>query len=412
MAAPVSRRFAVALGAIVAAGVAVRVAHTLLVAPWPPGFFNDEAYYKAVAELVARGAGFVRPGEYFGQGISIPTAERPPLYSLALAGLVKLHLGGPDGMRLLGAVSGGAVIALLGLLGRRLAGDRAGLIAAGLAAAYPTLIAADGALMTESLYGMFAAAALLLMQGQLREPNVRLAALLGAVAGLAALTRGEGLILLPILLLPLLRTGPGRRAVLAALVAFAIVLTPWTIRNWSAFDRPVLVATESGQTIAGANCEAAYHGRNLGSWQVSCVRLTGDRNEAVDNNQAGRKGIEYARDHVERVPLVAAARVTRTWGLFWPGQVPEGRAKWVTYAGVAVYVLLLPLAVFGLVTLRRRRVPIWAMATPLVVVTVASLLTYGSVRFRHTAELVLVVLAAVAIDALLRRRAEPEVRPA
>jgi len=34
------------------------------------------------------------------------------------------------------------------------------------------------------------------------------------------------------------------------------------------------------------------------------------------------------------------------------------------------------------------------------------------VRFRHTAELVLVVLAAVAIDALLRRRAEPEVRPA
>jgi hypothetical protein len=52
------------------------------------------------------------------------------------------------------------------------------------------------------------------------------------------------------------------------------------------------------------------------------------------------------------------------------------------------------------------------MATPLVVVTVASLLTYGSVRFRHTAELVLVVLAAGAIDALLRRRAEPEARPA
>jgi len=70
----VSRRFAVALGAIVAAGVAVRVAHTLLVAPWPPGFFNDEAYYKAVAELVARGAGFVRPGEYFGRA----SRSRPP----------------------------------------------------------------------------------------------------------------------------------------------------------------------------------------------------------------------------------------------------------------------------------------------------------------------------------------------
>jgi hypothetical protein len=57
-------------------------------------------------------------------------------------------------------------------------------------------------------------------------------------------------------------------------------------------------------------------------------------------------------------------------------------------------------------------VPIWAVATPLVVVTAASLLTYGSVRFRHTAELVLVVLAAVAIDALLRRRSDREPRPA
>ena len=102
------------------------------------------------------------------------------------------------------------------------------------------------------------------------------------------------------------------------------------------------------------------------------MRLSGDRNEAVDNNRAARKGIEYARDHAVRVPLVLAARVTRTWGLFWPGQVPEGRAKWVTYAGVAVYVVLLPLAAFGLVTLRRRRVPVWAATAPLVVVTVAT----------------------------------------
>ena len=62
VAAPVSRRFAVALGAIVAAGVAVRVAHTLLVAPWPPGFFNDEAYYKAVAESWRAARGSCGPG--------------------------------------------------------------------------------------------------------------------------------------------------------------------------------------------------------------------------------------------------------------------------------------------------------------------------------------------------------------
>ena len=311
VAAPVSRRFAVALGAIVAAGIAVRVAHTLLVAPWPPGFFNDEAYYKAVAELVARGAGFVRPGEFFGQGISIPTAERPPLYSLALAGLVKLRLGGPDGMRLLGAVSGGAVIALLGLLGRRLAGDRAGLIAAGLAAAYPTLIAADGALMTESLYGMFAAAALLLVQGQLRDRTCGCAALLGAVGGLAALTRGEGLILLPVLLLPLLRDGagpPGGAGRGGGVRARA-----------GAVDDPQLERLRPSR--AGGDRERPDDRRGQlrghlprathGHWQVSCVRLTGDRNEAVDNNQA-RDG----RGSSTRATTRCACR-------WWPGRARD-----------------------------------------------------------------------------------------
>lgn len=398
------RGFGLWLAAIVAAGVAIRVAHTLLVAPWPPGFFNDEAYYQAVAELLARGEGFVRPGEFLGQGISIPTAERPPLYPLVLAGLVELGAGGEDPMRLLGAVTGGVTIAVLGLLGRRLAGDRAGLLAAGLAAVYPTLVAADGALMTESLYGMFAALALLLAHGLVEHPAAGRAALLGAVLGLAALARGEALLLAPLLLVAFVRRPGGLRAAALACLAFALVLTPWTIRNWSAFDRPVLVATEGGQTIAGANCEATYHGHLMGSWQVSCVRLSGHENEAVDNNEAAREGIEYALDHAERLPLVLAARVARTWGLFWPGQVPEGRADWVVYLGVGMYVLLLPLAAYGAVALRRRGVPIAVVVAPLVVVTLASLLSYGSVRFRHTAELALVVLAAVALDQLWRRR--------
>jgi 4-amino-4-deoxy-L-arabinose transferase-like glycosyltransferase len=400
------RGFGFWLGVIVAAGLAVRVGHTLLVAPWPPGFFNDEAYYKALAEIVARGEGFVRPGEFLGEGVSIPTAERPPLFPLVLAGLVKLGAGGEDAMRLVGAVTGGATIALVGLLGRRLAGERAGLLTAGLAAGYPTLIAADGALMTESLYGAFAAAALLTTQGLLDRPRVRGGVLLGALGGLAALTRGEALILVPLLLIPLLRRSEGRRAAAAACITFLVVLMPWTIRNWSAFDRPVLVATEGGQTIAGANCEQTYHGHLMGSWQVSCVRLEGLRNEALDNSNAGRQGAEYAVDHAERVPIVLAARVARTWGLFWPGQVPEGRRAWVTYIGVGMYALLLPLAVYGLVTLRGRGVGVAVVATPLVVVTVASLISYGSVRFRHTAELALVVLAGIALDRLLRRRAE------
>ena len=50
---------------------------------------------------------------------------------------------------------------LVGLLGRRAGGERLGLLAAGLCAVYPLMIAVDGALMSETLYGPLIAVALL-----------------------------------------------------------------------------------------------------------------------------------------------------------------------------------------------------------------------------------------------------------
>jgi 4-amino-4-deoxy-L-arabinose transferase-like glycosyltransferase len=398
-----TRGFGFWLGVIVAFGLAIRVAHTLLVAPWPPGLFNDELYYRALAQLVADGEGFVRPAQYLNEGLSLPTAERAPLYPATLAVLGLLGGDGPDAQRLLGALTGGGTILVLGLLGRRLAGPRAGLLAAGLAAVYPTLVAADGALMTESLYGLFAGLALLAAYRVVEAPGAGRAALLGAVAGLAALTRGEALVLLPVLLVPLLRRPGGLRAAAVVCLAFAVVLAPWTVRNWSVFDRPVLVATEGGETLAGANCDPVYYGDRIGTWSVSCIDPFGRGNEAAETNEAGRKGIRYALDHVDRLPLVGVARLARTWGLYEAFQVPEGRASWVMNLGAGLYFVLVPLAVVGFLLLRRRGVPVWIITAPVITVAIASLLTYGSVRFRHSAELSLVVLAAVTLDRIWAR---------
>ena len=202
----------------------------------------------------------------------MPTAERAPLYPLVLAGLVKLGAGGADAQRLLGAFTGAGTIAAAGLLGRRLAGERVGLLAAGLAAVYPTLVAADGALMTESLYEMLAALSLVAAYRLRDSPGAGRALVLGAIVGLAALTRGEALSSFPLLLLPLVRHPGGLRAAAMACVAFAVVLAPWTARNWIEFDRPVLVATEGGETLEGANCNPVYHGAKVGSWEHSCVQ--------------------------------------------------------------------------------------------------------------------------------------------
>jgi hypothetical protein len=71
------------------------------------------------------------------------------------------------------------------------------------------------------------------------------------------------------------------------------------------------------------------------------------------------------------------------------------------------YYLLLPFAIGGLVVMRRRRVPIFPMIAIAMSVTITVAFSFGITRYRAPVDAVLPVLAAVAIDALWRRRDRP-----
>jgi 4-amino-4-deoxy-L-arabinose transferase-like glycosyltransferase len=397
--------FRPALLGIVAVGVAIRVVYTLVESPWPPPGLDDQFYFSALPRLIADGHGFVAPFKLFFDHVTVATAEHPPLYSVVLAGPALIGLDSPDAMRLAGAVFGAGTIALVGLLGRRLAGERAGLIAAAIAAVYPTLIAADGALMSETLYGLLTAASLLAAYRLIDAPSAGRAAVLGGLVGLTALTRGEALLLLPLVLVPVLRSPAGRRASLVALVAFLVVLTPWTARNWIVFNRPVAIATNSGTAVAGANCAVTYaSGDHLGGWYPPCIKEHPGKNEAEHHAEALRDGVRYAGDHAGRLPVVLAARLGRVWSVFKPFAIPEGRSVRVQKVGVVAFFLLVPFGVAGFFLLRRRGQVTSILAAPFIIVAVTALTTYGNLRFREPAEIALVVVAGVAVDELLARR--------
>jgi hypothetical protein len=122
--------------------------------------------------------------------------------------------------------------------------------------------------------------------------------------------------------------------------------------------------------------------------------------------------MSYLRAHAGRVPVVLAARLGRLWDVFRPAQMrvyeaSEGRPARSERLGVWLYWLLLPAAAAGGWLLRRRRQPLAILLVPVAMVTLTALLTYGSTRFRFAAEPSIVVLAAVAADALLTRRRSP-----
>jgi 4-amino-4-deoxy-L-arabinose transferase-like glycosyltransferase len=384
--------FARWLAAITAGGLAARLIYTLALTPHLRGF-GDATYYHELAQLLGDGRGFVEPT--FGT----PTALHPPLFPLLLA--VPAWLGADSylAQRVVVCLIGTATIVGVGVLARHIAGARAGLLAAGLAAVSPVLVSADSAVMSETLLGLLVVLCALAAYRLRERPSLARAALLGALIGLAALTRGEALLLVVLLL-------PWRRPKLAAalVAACVLVLAPWTIRNFSAFDKPVLLSTNEGGLVAGANCPSTYRGRDIGSWDIRCVPQQGRGDESLQAERGRRAGLDYARDNAGRIPLVVLARLGRTFELLQPirqAEHAEGRATGLEVAGAVTWFLLLPLGVYGLVLLRRRGVPLAPLLAPFALAVAATVLGYGVPRFRHPADVALVVLAAVALDGLI-----------
>jgi len=393
------------LALIAAAGLAARLAYALLLVKSKP-LLGDALEFHLQANLLADGKGYIQPFLYEATGTARASADKPPLYPFLEAGVSLLGGRTWAWHQLVGCLAGTGTVAVVGLVGRRAAGPRAGLIAAGLAAAYPLLVAADGSLRSESVYALCIALVLLAALAYREAPSARGAALLGVAVAAAALTRGEALVLLVLLALPL--CGP-RRAAVAAL-ACVVVLAPWLARCWIVFDRPVLISTNVGGLLAGANCDATYHGALIGQWDFGCIPPPVHANEALEAERLRDRGLSYARHHAGRLPVVVAARLGRSFELFRPREQArqeaffEGRNLRVEQAGVACYYALVLLAAYGVVVLRRRDGPWRILMAPVALVVFVTVISYGFTRLRVAAEPALVVLAAVALDAVAARR--------
>ncbi|MEA2467905.1 MAG: hypothetical protein QOJ57_2031 [Thermoleophilaceae bacterium] len=393
------------LALIVAAGLALRLVYALVVMRGVP-VGGDGLEFHILANQLAGGDGYIQP-LVVSPG-HVATADKPPLYPLLLAIPSLLGWKTLVAHRVISCLMGAALVAGVGLLGRRVGGsERVGLIAAAIAAAYPLLVVLDGSVRSESLYAPLIAFTLLAAYRLVDRPSLGRAAVLGALIGLATLTRSEALLLgVLVLAATAWKLGAGARlrpTATAALVA-VLVITPWLARNWAEFDRPLL-STNSGSLAYGANCHAAYYSGLIGTWPCY-PRLTvaPGRDEADVSAALRHDGVAYAEDHLGRLPAVVAVRLARTLDLWSPASATRleagiGDRDLTTYrAGVVVYYLLLPLAVFGAVVVRRRRLASLAiLLAPVAVVIVVAALGYGTPRFRVPAEIPLVVLASVAV---------------
>jgi 4-amino-4-deoxy-L-arabinose transferase-like glycosyltransferase len=213
---------------------------------------GDPLWYHTVATNIAEGRGYVidwTDARLEVAGPGKPTAFWPPGYPIALGGVYKAFGVDVDAAQVFNALLGALAIPLVFLLGRTLAGDRVGLVGALICALLPEPIVASVLLISEFLFTVLFLAALVVLARRPRGSGVWAAVAFGALAGLAVLTRGQGLVLLPVaVVFWLARDGlrSGGRSLALAALAFVLVLTPWTVRNAVVMDGFVPVATSAG----------------------------------------------------------------------------------------------------------------------------------------------------------------------
>ena len=429
-------------GVIAALALAIRLATLFTVADFTPDGGDPYWYHTQANELVA-GHGFVDPFILKTEGVRVPGAQHPPLYTMWLAIPSLVGLDSYDAHKVMSCLAGVLAVAMIGLAARRIAGDRAGLIAALVAAVYPALWIIDGTLWPEGLFSAFIALSILAAHRWVGDPTVRGAAVLGAMIGLATLTRGEAVGLTVLLVVPLVlvhvREGWAVRFrhLVAAGLAFSVLVAPWAVRNFVQFDRFMPLSTNTDEVFVYANNPYAYgtadealecepnerfpEGYPLGAdgdaflgfwhfpWQEHLRCRHGEPSGDVSLKSAHWRdeGTTYARENLERLPVVSLARLGRTYDLYRPFQTArlmqfEGRDLGVSKAGIWTWWAVGAAGVVGALVLRRRRVTLWPLGSMLVLVTVTSLYAYGSPRFRTPVDVAAIIAAGVALDAAAR----------
>jgi hypothetical protein len=460
------RRFYAVLAAVTAAALAWRVAYVL----WQKGripLYGDAAYYHWQSIDLSRGLGFLDPAMYEFYGRVTPSAGHPPAYLVYLAGVSRFVGTSETTHRLASCLLGAGAVFVIGVLARKVfRSDLAGWLAAGFAAAYAHLWINDEMLMSESMYVLTTALAVLGAYTFWERRTVRAAAVMGAGIALAALSRAEALALFPLLVVPLAFFLRDRRLLDRAKLALvagtvgALVLSPWVLYNLTRFEHPVLMSNGVGSVLMVANCDytlpegdpnageyvGTYRGDYVGYWSVYCAADMVERIRAYFPPERAEElldelgpvafpnghathwfgdesthevawralGLEEMDRHRDDLPRVVVLRVLRMWDVFRPRQnidpfnaYLEGRGLWQTQVAYAQYYPLLALSVAGLVVLRRRRVPIAPFVALAATVTVTAATAFGITRYRAPVDAMLPVLAggavAVGIEVLAAR---------
>jgi 4-amino-4-deoxy-L-arabinose transferase-like glycosyltransferase len=430
------KRTLIALGLIALLGLVVR-AYVVVDPVDNPG--DDSRAYYALSKALYEEQSFGGP-EFEDSSDWSPGA--PFLYAAAFYATGGAREGTA---RIVEALLGVATILVAFALGWRLGGRahgrRAGLFAAFAVAVYPPFIHSVGVVMSEPPAMLTLPAAVLAflwasdrqadavvprMRGQLRGAWPWLVP--GLLFGLTAMFRPEYLFVgAAFVVLAGLRSGlgrgwqPGLSGAAVLLIALILPIIPWTVRNLVVLDKVVPVSTGGGKALyvgtylpadgeyqrVKAALVERYLGRNLepGSPELDAVnptplfdRVAEEEHPDLPRDEAlGKVGKENFEQYFEEDPGGYMAMTVRKIWRMWSGGVGEAMSS-TPGRVVQVLLVLLGLAGFVLLGLRRRWWELVVLATPILLVTAIGALSLAAPRRNEVLMTLVFPLAGLALS--------------
>jgi 4-amino-4-deoxy-L-arabinose transferase-like glycosyltransferase len=364
----------VGLGAFV-----VRLAVVVLTPSYVP-IHDDRSYAAHALVLLVTGH---YPVVHLPGHVVQAASYRPPGWPAVLWVLWQITGPGTTAARVLLAVLGSLVAVLVLLIAQRLFGRRAGVVAGVLAALCPPLIAVGASLESETFFSVLVLGAVLaaLASRAGGERARALVAAAGVLVGMAALTRTNGLALVPVVAILAahgeLRSARTWLTGAVALLAAVCVIAPWTLRNARDLHAFIPVSTETGNTLAGTYDATAA--RSGGRWidprphGVYPAIFRADRSSPQLDAALTSASLRYAARH----PIYPAEVVVRNTGRFMGLAGPD----WIGFSLVTMslrgddaaaivwlgLLLTVGLGLAGAVLARGQRVPraLWGVPVAL-----------------------------------------------
>ncbi len=339
-----------------------------------PGVY-DQISYHTLALRVLQGHGFTFGSNWWpATAAGAPTAHWSYLYVLYLTAVYFVFGPSPLAARAIQAVVAGILQPLLAWrITRRVLGDRVAAVAALLISVYGYFVYYAGALVTETFYivailWIIDTATALGAATSARRGQSRPWIWLGAASGIAILLRQVVIFAVPLVLVWTLwrvfarEKGLPRfsvthlfaRGAIPVLIVAGFIL-PWTIRNYEAFGRFVLLNTNAGFAFFWGNhpLHKTHFIPIIGAGpQYGALIPTELRglNEAELDRRLLQRGVGFVVDEPSRFAWLSLSRV-KEYFKFWPTRESALISNLVRVFSFGIY---LPLFITGLVVAASR----------------------------------------------------------